>query len=74
MNINTVVHTIARFITKQSPNVQFLSLHVWSHMLSLGFSGSSTHISSHAVSVHSRHSVLWLPVMVAFQILSSAPP
>jgi len=71
MNINTVVHIKAKFIITQSLNIPFFSPSMCGHMCLVWVSLVTQHTSHlQAVSVHSHHSILWLPVMVAFQILS----
>jgi len=71
MNLSTVVHIKARFIIKQSPNVHFFSPSMCGHMCLVWASLVAQHTSHlQAIPVHSHHSILWLPVMVAFQILS----
>lgn len=71
MNINKVVHVKARFIIKQSPNIYFFPPSMCDHVYLVWASLVTQHTSHlQAFSVHSRHSILWLPVMVAFQILS----
>jgi len=71
MSINTVVRTKARFIIKRSPNVHFFSPSMCGHMCLVLASLVAQHTSPlQAFPVHSHHSILWLPVMVAFRILS----